>query len=40
VAQKVYRRFRDVEEDLVRRLTSVDEVRRFLPPGGSRIVDG
>ncbi|MDZ7689141.1 MAG: ribosome rescue protein RqcH [Halobacteriales archaeon] len=40
-AQKVYRRFRDeLDEGVVRRLTSVDEVRRFLPPGGSRIVDG
>lgn len=41
MAQKIYRRFRDeLDESLVRRLTSVDEVRRFLPPGGSRIVDG
>jgi predicted ribosome quality control (RQC) complex YloA/Tae2 family protein len=39
-AKRVYRRFRDeLDESLVRRLTSVDEVRRFLPPGGSRIVD-
>jgi len=41
IAQKVYRRFRDeLDEGVVRRLTSVDEVRNFLPPGGSRIVDG
>ncbi len=40
MAQKVYRRFRDeLDEGLVRRLTSVDEVRSFLPPGGSRIVN-
>ena len=40
-AKKVYRRFREeLDEGLVRRLTSVDEVRRFLPPGGSRILDG
>jgi predicted ribosome quality control (RQC) complex YloA/Tae2 family protein len=40
-ARKVYRRFREqLDEGVVRRLTSVDEVRRFLPPGGSRIVDG
>jgi predicted ribosome quality control (RQC) complex YloA/Tae2 family protein len=39
-AKRVYRRFREeLDESLVRRLTSVDEVRRFLPPGGSRIVD-
>jgi len=40
-AKKVYRRFRDeLDESLVRRLTSTDDVRRFLPPGGSRIADG
>jgi len=40
-AKRVYRLFRDeLEEGLVRRLTSVDEVRSFLPPGGSRILDG
>ncbi len=39
-AKKIYRRFREeLDESLVRRLTSVDEVRRFLPPGGSRIKD-
>jgi len=39
-AKKIYRRFRDeLDEGLVRRLTSVDEVRRFLPSGGSRIKD-
>ena len=39
-AKRLYRRFREeLDESLVRRLTSVDEVRRFLPPGGSRIVD-
>jgi hypothetical protein len=41
IAQKIYRRFRDeLDEGVVRRLTSVDEVRSFLPPGGSRIVNG
>ncbi|MFP4174730.1 MAG: ribosome rescue protein RqcH, partial [Halobacteriales archaeon] len=39
-AKRVYRLFRDeLDEGVVRRLTSVDEVRRFLPPGGSRIVE-
>jgi len=40
VAKKIYRRFRDkLDEGIVRRLTGVDEIARFLPSGGSRFVD-
>ncbi|MDY6778960.1 MAG: ribosome rescue protein RqcH, partial [Halobacteria archaeon] len=39
-AKKIYRRFRDeFDESLVRSLTSTDEIRRYLPPGGSRFRD-
>ncbi|MCX2819317.1 ribosome rescue protein RqcH [Haladaptatus sp. F3-133] len=39
-AKRVYRRFREeLDENVVRRITTVDEVRRFLPSGGSRMID-
>lgn len=40
-AKKVYRRFLDHygDESLVRQLAGVDEVRRYLPGGGSRLID-
>ncbi|MFW5929852.1 MAG: ribosome rescue protein RqcH [Halobacteriota archaeon] len=40
VAQRLYRRFREEHGDVVRRVTDVEDIRLFLPPGGSRIVDG
>ncbi len=41
VAKRIYRRFREAfaDETFVRKIASPDEVARFLPPGGSRIVD-
>jgi len=41
VAKRIYRRFREAfaDEAFVRTIASPDEVARFLPPGGSRILD-
>ena len=41
VAKRLYRRFREAfaDETFVRKIASPDEVARFLPPGGSRILD-
>ena len=40
-AQRIYRTFRDrfADESLVRSVASPNEIGRFLPPGGSRILD-
>jgi hypothetical protein len=42
VAKKCYREFRARFADtaFVRQVASPDEIAKFLPPGGSRIVDG
>ncbi|MFB6352543.1 MAG: ribosome rescue protein RqcH [Halobacteriales archaeon] len=42
VAKRLYRRFRAAfaDESFVRSIASPDEIARFLPPGGSRILDG
>lgn len=39
VADRVYRRWREEHGDVARRLAGVEEVRRYLPTYGSRIVD-
>ncbi|MFW6153548.1 MAG: NFACT RNA binding domain-containing protein, partial [Halobacteriota archaeon] len=42
VAKRIYRRFQAAFADqrFVRSITGVDDLQGFLPPGGSRIVDG
>ena len=41
VAKRIYRRFREAfaDEAFVRTIASPDEIARFLPPGGSRLLD-
>jgi predicted ribosome quality control (RQC) complex YloA/Tae2 family protein len=41
VAKRIYRRFRQAfaDESFVRKIASPDEIAKFLPPGGSRIID-
>ena len=41
VAKRIYRRFRERFEDttFVRKVASPDEIQKFMPPGGSRIVE-
>ena len=41
VAKRIYRRFREAfaDETFVRKIASPDEIAKFLPPGGSRILD-
>jgi len=40
-AKRAYRQFRESFEDtsFVRKIASPDEIQKFMPPGGSRIVD-
>lgn len=42
VATRIYRRFQErfADESFVRSVADTDELQRFLPPGGSRIVEG
>lgn len=41
VATRIYRTFRERFDDtgFVRQIASADEIQRFLPPGGSRLLD-
>jgi hypothetical protein len=41
VAKRIYRQFRErfADTTFVRKVASPDEVAKFLPPGGSRILD-
>jgi predicted ribosome quality control (RQC) complex YloA/Tae2 family protein len=41
IAKRIYRRFREAfaDETFVRKIASPDEIAKFLPPGGSRLLD-